>query len=125
MTPTSTGDPMEDYLATTKPALYEYKDPNMPGASPGPQIGPASAQKMEKTAVGSTVVDTDPRTGLKAIDGGKALKTTMSAVSHVNDKVNKLDEVLTPLRRVLSPYQGAAEGLGELSARSAARARRK
>lgn len=122
---TTTGDPMEDYLATTKPALYEYKDPSLPGASPGPQIGPASAQQMEKTAVGSTVVDTDPRTGLKAIDGGKALKTTMSAVSHVNDKVNKLDEVLTPLRRVLSPYQGAAEGLGELSARSAARARRK
>lgn len=125
MTPTTTGDPMEDYLATTKPALYEYKDPNLPGASPGPQIGPASAQQMEKTAVGSTIVNTDPRTGLKAIDGGKALKTTMSAVSHVNDKVNKLDEALTPLRRVLSPYQGAAEGLGELSARSAARARRK
>lgn len=125
MTPTTTGDPMEDYLATTKPSLYEYKDPNLPGASPGPQIGPASAQQMEKTAVGSTIVNTDPRTGLKAIDGGKALKTTMSAVSHVNDKVNKLDEALTPLRRVLSPYQGVAEGLGELSARSAARARRK
>ena len=97
MVPTTTGDPMEDYLATTRPALYEYKDPNMPGAAPGPQVGPASAQQMEKTAVGSTVVGTDPNTGLKYIDQPAATKATMSAVSHVNDKVNALSSMMSPL----------------------------
>ena len=109
MTPSTTGDPMEDYLATTRPAVYEYKNPNMPGAAPGPQVGPASAQEMEKTAIGSTVVKTDPVTHLKMIDGGAATKATMSAVSHVNDKLNALT-------RVLSPVQGAA-WLGEQTAK--------
>lgn len=109
MTPSTTGDPMEDYLATTRPSVYEYKDPNMPGAAPGPQVGPASAQDIEKTAIGSTVVKTDPATHLKMIDGAAATKASMSAISHVNDKLNSL-------ARVLSPVQGAA-WLGEQTAK--------
>ena len=81
----------------------------MPGAAPGPQVGPASAQDIEKTAIGSTVVKTDPATHLKMIDGAAATKASMSAISHVNDKLNSL-------ARVLSPVQGAA-WLGEQTAK--------
>lgn len=85
---------MEDYLASTRGSVYQYKDPNMPGASPGSQVGPPSAQDMQKTRIGQTMVETDPRTGMVAIDKDKALKTSMSGLSYLNDKVNGLARVL-------------------------------
>lgn len=85
---------MEKYLASTRGALYTYKDPNMPGANDGPNYGPPAAEDMAKNAIGRVVVTTDPRTQNLAIDKDKALKANMSAVAHVNDKVNSLAAVV-------------------------------
>lgn len=81
---------MEQHLAATAPAAYRYKDPTMPGTQPGVNVGPASAQEMQRNPVGSTMVVEDPNTGMLGIDKDKALKTTMSATSYVNNKVNNL-----------------------------------
>lgn len=92
-----TKDPgMESYLDSTRPSVYKYKDQfqGMPGTQPGPQVGPPSAQDMAKTPVGSTMIEEDPETGMLAINKDKALKTTMSAVSYVNKKVNNLSRAM-------------------------------
>jgi ubiquinone/menaquinone biosynthesis C-methylase UbiE len=44
--------------------------------------------------VGSTMIEEDPETGMLAINKDKALKTTMSAVSYVNKKVNNLSRAM-------------------------------
>ena len=84
----------EHYLASTRGAAYQYHDPTMPGARPGLQVGPPSAQDIDKTTIGQTMVDRDPRTGKLAIDTEKALKTGMAADAYLNDKINGLARVL-------------------------------
>lgn len=77
---------MEQYLKSTSPAAYEYKRPEY--GSPGVHVGPASAQEMAKNPIGSTIVKKDPNTGMLAMEPDKAIKTTMSATSYVNDKAD-------------------------------------
>ena len=85
---------MEDYLASTRGGLYQYKNPAMPGASQGPNYGPPSAEDMTTNPVGRVVTTVDPRTGNLAIDHDKAMKANMSGLSYVNDKVNRVNAAL-------------------------------
>jgi hypothetical protein len=110
---------MEAHLASTAPARYRYKPQfaSMAGANKGENVGPASAQEMAKNPVGATMIEREPETGLLGINKDKALKTTMSAVSYVNSKVNNLARALAP-RRERAParpdvvYESARETLG-------------
>ena len=87
---------MESYLASTAPAAYRYKPEYQghPGSAPGVNIGPASAQAIRANPVGATMIEEDPDTGMLGINKDKALKTTMSATSYVNRKVDHLARAL-------------------------------
>ena len=87
---------MESYLASTAPAAYRYKPEYQghPGSAPGVNVGPASAQAIRATPVGATMIEEDPDTGMLGINKDKALKTTMSATSYVNRKVDHLARAL-------------------------------
>jgi hypothetical protein len=83
---------------------YRYKDPNAPGAAPGPQIGPM-AQDLERTAARGAVIDT-PRG--KMVDGGRLALTTAAAVGEEQRRTDQQDERISGLEearaRKASPF---------------------
>lgn len=75
---------------------YRYKDPTMPGARPGPQIG-VMAQDLEKSPLGSSfVLDTDHG---KKVDYGKAASTMMAGLAYHNERLDHIDQMLSQLGR--------------------------
>lgn len=97
---------MEPYLASLRGALYDYKPES--GGPPGTQVGPASAQAIASTPVGSTVVGQAPN-GKLAIEPAKALKTGMAADAYLNDKTNAIGSELQSLKMLLGSLAAPAQ----------------
>jgi len=97
---------MEPYLASLRGALYDYKPES--GGPPGTQVGPASAQAIASTPIGSTVVGQGP-TGKLAIEPTKALKTGMAADAYLNDKTNAIGSELASLKMLLGSLAAPAQ----------------
>ncbi len=84
----ATPSEVEQLLGAFKGSKYRYKDEyaDKPGGSRGDQFGPASAQEIARTKLGKSMVRKGDD-GVQRIDTNAALKAVMSAVAHVNAKV--------------------------------------
>ena len=78
-----------EYANGAKGGVYEYKEPMKPGSGPGKHVGPASAQEMEKTAIGKTIVETGDD-GFKKLDLAKLTKANAAQGSWITRKLADL-----------------------------------
>lgn len=67
---------------------FQYKDPSIPGAAPGPQTG-VLAQDLAATPLGAQTVRQTP-TGMK-IDVEQGLGAALAGLAQVNDRLNAID----------------------------------
>lgn len=97
---------------------YEYKDPSLPGAAPGPQVGPM-AQDLEMASP-SSVVDTPQG---KMVDTSRLTMANSSAIGEQQARQDDLDRQMEELKRMLAggnqqqftaprPNPGAAAAYG-------------
>jgi hypothetical protein len=87
------GSDIDALLGALSGAEYTYKDAykDKPGAGDGDQFGPASAQKIAKTKLGKSIVKRG-EDGILRLDGAAGMKAMMSALAHVNAKVDGLSK---------------------------------
>jgi hypothetical protein len=67
---------------------YEYKDPNMPGAAPGPQMGPM-ADELQKVIPGAVMPGAGPG-GMDMVDPGRLALANASATGEIARKLKAL-----------------------------------
>lgn len=83
----ASGD-VEEFLQTLgSPASWEYDNPDAPGQSDGRYVGPM-AQDLEKSKAGKELVSDTPSG--KMVDYGRSTALVMSALKHINSKVDAL-----------------------------------
>lgn len=70
---------------------YEYKDPSMPGAKPGPQVG-VMAQDLEKGPLGSTLVQDTPQG--KMVDTARLTTVNTGAIAAQQREIDALNAAL-------------------------------
>lgn len=89
--PTGTGNPGDDFLASSAraapPSAYTYKNPNAPGSAPGMQVGPM-AQDLAAHPVTAPAVGVNPATGKLAVDPGRL---TLANTAQNHSQQNQLD----------------------------------
>jgi hypothetical protein len=84
---------------------YEYKDPTIPGAAPGPQIGPM-AQDLEQ-AGSQSVMDTPSG---KMVDPGRLVMETAGAVGEQQARQDDLERQFAELESMLRGAEVAKRG---------------
>lgn len=83
--------PASDLVDGVKPYSYEYKPGERgPTAPPGRHYG-VMAQDLERTKVGRTMVQDDPRTGRKTVNYGQGLGAMMAGLADVHSRIKKLE----------------------------------
>jgi hypothetical protein len=75
---------------------YEYKEPEAPGAAPGRHIGPMT-RDLKKTPAGASVVRTDPRSGMEAVDTNRLSLVNTAAISEQQRRVDRIEKLLAEL----------------------------
>lgn len=85
------GSDVKQLLKALGGATYEYKKEHVdkPGAAHGKQYGPASAQKIGATKLGSTFVKRGDD-GLLRIEGAGAVKALLGLTAHLSDEIDSL-----------------------------------
>lgn len=84
---TSADPEIQKFLDAISAKMYEYKDPNAPGAGAGKFVSPM-AQDLQKSAIGNSMVQNTP-TG-KVVDYGHGMGVMLAALAHMNDRINQL-----------------------------------
>ena len=102
---------IEEFLSELNASSYDYKDPSMPGAAPGRQVG-VMAQEMAASPMGREAVVNTPN-GM-GIDVRKGLGAALAGLAHVNKKV---EEIQPYASTDMSPYAAAKYPNDEARAR--------
>lgn len=82
----------QEFLDAIHAHKYRYKDPSAPGAGPGTYVSPM-AQEIEKSAVGKGAVSQGPD-GTKQVNYGHLAGTMFAGQAMLNERVNKLEQLL-------------------------------
>lgn len=80
---------IQQFLDNTGAHQYEYKNPSLPGTSPGQHISPM-AQELEKSKLGSQMVQESPNG--KMVDYHKAAPVMMAALSQINKRLEAMEK---------------------------------
>lgn len=80
---------MDAFLASLKPLSFKYKDPASPGAAPGENVG-VTAQDVEKTPVGKTMVRNTPDG--KMLDMQKGFSVILAGLAALHDKYEQMEK---------------------------------
>lgn len=89
----NTADEVLNKLSQSQ-SLYQYKDPRFDTSTsnPGqPHIG-VMAQDLERTPVGPSLIEIDPNTGMRKINGGAGLSTAFAGLGRLNERMNRLEK---------------------------------
>ncbi len=79
---------VNDMMDTLQPYAYEYKNPEEPGAAPGPRVG-IMAQDLEKSSIGKTLVKNTPNG--KMVDTVQGFGAVLAAQAELNRRLKKLE----------------------------------
>lgn len=86
------------------PALaYNYRDPNAPGAAPGPQVG-TSAQALEANPATAHLVRDTPNG--KVVDGGRAGLLALPAIGEQQRQQDETNQRMSELEQQLAALGG-------------------
>lgn len=78
-----------EMIDNLKAYTYDYKDPTMPGAAPGRQLG-VMAQDLEKSEVGKQAVMEGPD-GVKMVQPLKTILPMLAVQADMNERLKKLE----------------------------------
>jgi hypothetical protein len=92
-TPGRDPEQIQGFLDSIHAHQYRYKDPSQPGAGHGTYVSPM-AQEIEKTPLGKPAV-TIGDDGYKRVDYSKLLGTMLAGQAYLNEKTNKLEDILS------------------------------
>jgi len=102
----SEGDALlADSARNAPPSAYDYKDPSMPGAKPGRQVGPM-AQDLAAHPVTRGIVDSDPNTGLLRVDGSRAATVGLAQNHSQQNQLDALGGEIARLENMLKRKGG-------------------
>jgi hypothetical protein len=87
--PESKRGELSTFLDGLRPYSYEYKDPTVPGASPGRKVSPM-AQRIEGSALGRALVQAGDD-GLKRVDYGRMTPILAAGLGQVHERLAKLE----------------------------------
>lgn len=87
--PTARFDDVQPDLRGVHNFSYQYRDPNAPGAAPGPQGGPL-AQQLEANPDTAHLVRDTPNG--KMVDAGRAAMLALPAIGEQQRRLDKLEE---------------------------------
>jgi hypothetical protein len=84
---------IQKFLDVLSSSSYKYKKDvkDLPGATDKRRYGPM-AQEIEKSAVGKTMVSTDPKTGLKQVDLAGILSASLAANADLHKRLSKIEK---------------------------------
>lgn len=80
---------VKDFLDNMGAHAYQYKDPTLPGTSPGEHVSPM-AQELEKSQMGSELVHDTPNG--KMIDSNASIGALLAANAHLNKRLEAMEQ---------------------------------